>query len=267
MLSWSKMSAGNPYQKYYFFAISSFMKSAASFHIVDRVDSSNNYAMEQVHAGLAVSGMGWFANEQLSGKGQRGKSWESQPGANITMSVAFEPPKAFWAQPFLWNALLANTCRNFLSGYTDHPVSIKWPNDLYIDDRKAGGMLIENNYQGQTWCWSIVGVGINVNQSVFSAALPNPISLHQLTSYPYNAIEMAKQLHLQLVNAVEHPDAFPTILESYQQHMYKRFLQQKFRKENAVFETQILGVTSYGQLQTKDTMERTFSFGEVEWVL
>ena len=267
MLQGEKILSCSSYQKYYFFVISYFMKSSDTFHMVDCVDSSNNYAMEQVHAGLAGSGMAWLAKEQQSGKGQRGKGWESQPGANITMSVAFVPPKAFWPQPFLWNALIANTCRQFLSGNTDHPVTIKWPNDLYIDDRKAGGILIENSYQGQSWSWSIVGIGINVNQTSFPSALPNPVSLQQLTQSAYNVPEMAKQLHLQLIHAVEHSDAHSILWEDYQQHLYKRYQQQKLRKANAVFETQILGVNQYGQLLTKDTLGRAFSFGEVEWIL
>lgn len=245
------------------------MKSIAVFNVLDQVDSTNNYAMGQVHAGLAKSGMAWFATEQTTGKGQRGKNWESQPGENITLSVVFEPIKSFWSHPFLFNALIANTCRAFLSNLMDTEIKIKWPNDLYINDRKAGGILIETVYSGKSWNWAVVGIGINCNQVDFREDLKNPVSLKNITGNNYDVLTLAKDLHLLLVNTLNNlpplPDA--SILSQYNEHLFRKNEKQRLRKENAVFETTIQGVNEYGELLTSDSIERAFNFGEVEWVL
>ncbi len=245
------------------------MKSIALFNVLDKVDSTNNYAMGKVHAGLAKSGMAWFATEQTIGKGQRGKNWESKPGENITMSVVFEPLRSFWPHPFLFNALITNTCRAFLSKLIDAEIKIKWPNDLYINDRKAGGILIENVYMGQSWNWAVVGVGINCNQLDFSEDIKNPVSLTTITGKKYDVVALAKDLHFLLVNTfnTSPQSTNASILSQYNEHLFRKNEKQRLRKENAVFETTIQEVSEFGQLLTIDSISRVFNFGEVDWVL
>ena len=179
------------------------MKSLSIFHYLDTTDSTNNYAMRMVHEGLAKHGMAWFAHEQTAGKGQRGKKWNSNPGENIMMSIAFNPPKAFFAAPFLFNAVITVACRDFFDKLIPDALKIKWPNDLWVGDRKAGGILIENSYQGSYWNWSVVGIGFNVNQQEFSNQLKNPVSLRQLTGKSYDAVQLARELQLMLLDAIE----------------------------------------------------------------
>ena len=114
------------------------------FIILPSVDSTNNYAMAQSRAGLAMHGTAYLAMEQTNGKGQRGKSWTSKPGENIMLSVVLEPKGLTIGNQFILSASVALACYDFLKKYTDPEMTrIKWPNDLYWQDRKAGGVLVE----------------------------------------------------------------------------------------------------------------------------
>ena len=239
------------------------------FRILDRVDSTNNYAMAALHAGTAKHGMAWFAKDQVSGKGQRGKQWISPVGENIIMSIVIEPPLFFSARSFLFNAVISNTCHTFLNAHIKDEIKIKWPNDIYLDDRKAGGILIENIYKGTTWKWSVVGIGINVNQIEFPATLKNAVSLKQITGENYDAIELAKELYEMILASISNigRSNLSEIIKTYNTNLYLANKKVKLRKQNVVFETTIKGVNEHGQLLTADKMPRQFEFGDVEWVL
>jgi BirA family biotin operon repressor/biotin-[acetyl-CoA-carboxylase] ligase len=245
----------------------SFMKTTELFSILDTVDSTNNYAMAKLHAGLAKHGMAWFALEQTAGKGQRGREWLSQPGENIALSVVIAPAGLFASQPFVFNMTVANACFNFLATCFKEELTIKWPNDLYVSDRKAGGILIENIYQGAVWKWAVVGVGINVNQLSFDPALKNPVSIRQVTGKTYDTTALARTLHQIILDEVNSPGTAEEILHRYNERLYKRNQQVKLKKQNIVFETTIREVNKFGQLLTKDSIDRQFEFGEVEWIL
>ncbi len=225
--------------------------------------------MGVVHAGLAKHGMAWFAMEQTLGKGQRGKSWESLPGENILLSVVFQPAPVFFSLPFLFNALIANTCRQFLEKFHPGDLTIKWPNDLYIGDRKAGGILIENSYSGKAWKWSVAGIGMNINQETFSPEIKNPVSVRNITGFRYDVVSLANELHqllLEKINGIS-VSAIPHILDQYNSHLFKRNRLIRLRKQNIVFETTLTAVNEHGQLLTADRIARQFEFGEVEWIL
>ena len=236
------------------------------FSVLDTVDSTNNYAMAKLHAGMAKHGMAWFAAVQTSGKGQRGKEWISSPGENILLSVIIEPSAVFFSHPFVFNAVIANTCMAFLSSKINTNVKIKWPNDLYIDDRKAGGILIENIYQGSSWKWAVVGIGININQVHFPEQL-NATSLKKITRISYDTLIMAKELHTMIIKAFAGLISTSQVMGTYNNHLYLLNKTVKLRRKNMVFETVITGVNERGQLMVTDSMQREFEFGEVEWIL
>jgi|JI9StandDraft_1071089.scaffolds.fasta_scaffold154066_2 BirA family biotin operon repressor/biotin-[acetyl-CoA-carboxylase] ligase len=247
----------------------SFMKTTELFSILDTVDSTNNYAMAKLHAGLAKHGMAWFALEQTAGKGQRGREWLSQPGENIALSVVVAPAGLFASQPFVFNMTIANACFNFLTTYFTEELTIKWPNDLYVSDRKAGGILIENIYQGSAWKWAVVGVGINVNQLFFDQNLKNPVSIRQETGKSYDTTALARNLHQAILDELNRSGRSTAneILKSYNQRLYKRNKTVRLKRQNIVFETNIREVNKFGQLLTTDSIDRQFEFGEVEWLL
>ena len=244
------------------------MEAIEMFNILDSTDSTNNYAMAMVHEGLAKHGMAWFAHDQTQGRGQPGKIWETAAGQNIVLSIVLQPAKLFFQKQFFFNAVIANTCYNFFKDLAGDGVSVKWPNDIYWRDRKAGGILIENKLMGKNWKWAVVGIGININQTVFKDGLTNAVSLKQITGKPYDPVSLARKLHeqvLETINAVTEAD-LPGLLLNYNEHLFLKDKMARLKKDNIVFETCIKGVNEFGQLMTEDAVERIFNFGEVEWV-
>ncbi len=230
------------------------------------VDSTNNYAMAKVHAGLASHGMVFFAHEQLAGKGQRGKTWISTPGENIIMSAVLEPLFLKPSQQFLLSACIALGCYSFLLKFTAQHLSIKWPNDLYWRDRKAGGILIESVCKGQDWLFAVVGIGININQTLFPPAAARPVSLKQISGKTFTVVDMAKTLCAELNSGYEElrNGKLDSLLFRYNQVLYSRGRRVKLKKGNELFETTILEVSPEGHLLTSDG---SFDFGEIEWVM
>ena len=234
------------------------------------VDSTNNYAMAQAHAGMASHGTLFFAYDQWAGKGQRGKTWTSQPGDNIVLSAVLDPGPLPITQLFPLSTCVALACHDLFSHYAGREETrIKWPNDLYWRDRKAGGILIENSFKGDRWAFAIAGMGININQVAFPETARNPVSLRQITGRSFGAVQLARELGQHLDRRYEQWQAGEAValLEEYNDHLYKRGQSVRLKKDNAVFTTEVKGVRVSGELVTQDTLERQFSFGEVEWVI
>ena len=243
------------------------------------VDSTNNYAREQILAkGLPerqagrVHGLTLFAHEQVAGRGQRGRVWSAEKDMNITMSVIIDPQPLGPGDQFSLSAAVALATREFFLQYALDKVTVKWPNDLYWQDRKAGGILIESgigNGSGANsgWNWAIIGIGININQTHFPDFLPNPVSLKQITGSDYKVVPLARELCRYLdkyIGQLQEKGPAP-ILRSYNEALYKRGQTVRFRKGNRRFEALVRGVDTEGKLLLQHSMEESFRFGELEW--
>lgn len=225
--------------------------------------------MRLVREGLAKDGMGVAALDQTAGKGQRGKSWQAQPGKNIALSVLLDTSALKTGQQFCLSMAVALGVHDFIKKYVQEDLFVKWPNDLYWRDRKTGGILIENVFNGSKWNWAVAGVGINVNQTSFSKVLPNPVSLRQITEREFNIPRLLEELHEKILNRTAKLKGQPQekLLKEYNKNLYCLNEKVKLKKGNLTFETTITGVSLHGQLHTKDAMERYFDFGEVQWLL
>lgn len=246
------------------------MQAFELFRILDTVDSTNNYAMVQIHEGLAKHGMAVFARLQTAGKGQRGRNWLGKKDQSIALSIIVKPKMLRLQEQFILSATTALACTEFLHNINIPKTCIKWPNDIYINDRKAGGILIENVIQGAEWKYSIIGIGINVNQQQFDAKIPNAVSLHQTTGKCYDTLDLAKQLYSLLmlkINSLSKTN-FDDLLKNYNGQLFKRNEKVKLKKGNRVFEAEIKEVTKQGTLLTETgSIMQEFNFGEVEWIL
>lgn len=245
------------------------MPKDSFFKLLDTVDSTNNYAMEKVHAGLANHGMAWFTHDQTAGKGQRGKTWKSEKGKNIAMSLVLQPEQLKADQQFYLSAAVALACFDFFKKYAGDETKIKWPNDLYWRDRKAGGVLIENIFHGKTWKWAVIGIGININQTGFDKSLQNPVSLRQITGKEYDTVSLANELYAMLMKIAGEINtaSAKTLLKNYNDQLYKLNKPVILKKDDVQFETVIKGVSDNGCLLTVDEIDRQFDFGKVEWIL
>jgi len=111
-----------------------------------------------------------MARHQSRGKGQRGAGWLVDPGQNLTFSLLLRPAGLSADRAFNLNMLVCLAIRQWLAGYLPG-VRVKWPNDIYVRDRKIGGVLLENQLAGRHVRSSVIGIGINLNQTVFPAEL------------------------------------------------------------------------------------------------
>ena len=178
------------------------------------IDSTNIYAMDQIKEGLAKSGSCYTADFQTHGKGQHGRTWESSKGQNILCSYILELKKLDahknWAptDQIGFSAAIAIGVRAFFGAFAGPETKIKKPNDIYFRDRKAGGILLENLVRGQEWTWTVIGIGMNINQSSFSTAAvnsvsSNPISLQEITNKSWDLKKMQQHLSDALNMAIQ----------------------------------------------------------------
>jgi BirA family biotin operon repressor/biotin-[acetyl-CoA-carboxylase] ligase len=239
------------------------------FYEIGEVDSTNNYAMRQVQAQMAGHGTTWFADYQNSGKGQRGKTWNARPGENILMSCVLEPVFLTVDNQFILNAAVALACFDFFATYAGEEVCIKWPNDIYWKDRKAGGILVENIIKGKHWRFTIAGTGININQTFFGAGLQNPVSLKQITGKSFDVIALAKELCAQMNGRWQQLRnlEFAKIINEYAQHLYKLQEAVTFTGNGETFTAVVKGVTLEGELLVETSETRKLKHGTVEWML
>lgn len=253
--------------------------TASSFIELQSVDSTNNYARSLIHDKLAQHQTVIFAHEQVAGKGQRGKIWMSEKDANIILSILLKPQPLQLSQQFQLEACLAVTVHEFFAKYAGDSTKIKWPNDLYWQDRKAGGILIESVVRSQeagggSWEWAIAGIGININQTSFSAQLPNPVSLKQITGNDFKTIALAKELYSIFENNLQQliTKGFDDIYSRYNSCLYKKDSTVRLKKDNRTFEAIIKSVSPSGKLVVQHAIEEDpitigFDFGEVEWLI
>jgi len=178
------------------------------------IPSTNIYAMDQVHKGLALSGSCYTADFQTAGKGQHGRNWESEKGQNLLSSYVLELKQLktgkIWtpADQIGFSAAIALGARAFFAAFAGEQTKIKKPNDIYFSDRKAGGILIENLVRGKEWTWTVIGIGMNINQNSFSTdavnrVSSNPISLHEITNQHWDVKQMQKHLSEALTNSIQ----------------------------------------------------------------
>jgi BirA family biotin operon repressor/biotin-[acetyl-CoA-carboxylase] ligase len=235
--------------------------------VLDSVDSTNNYAMALIQQGERDTIKPVFAMEQTQGKGRRGKHWKSNKGANIVMSIPIEMQWLPLSQQFQLSAAIALSCHDLFLKYRVSNVFIKWPNDIFINDSKAGGILFENVIKGTLWQWSVIGIGLNINQEKFEDFNLKATSLKLATGETYDVLKLAEELVSSVLKRVNELKSgkFEKMLEEYNQHLFARNKIIKLKKGNIVFETKIAGVSSSGQLITSDAFERKFDFDEVEF--
>lgn len=173
------------------------------------IPSTNSYAREQVQQGLALSGSCYTAEFQSAGKGQHGRVWESEKGKNLLSTYVLELKQLktdkIWtpADQMAFSAAIALGCQAFFSKFAGDETKIKKPNDIYFRDRKAGGILIENLVRGTVWTWSIIGIGMNINQSSFSSVATNPISLQEITNKVWEIKKLQEHLSEALTKALQ----------------------------------------------------------------
>ncbi len=232
---------------------------------LQRVDSTNNYAMALVESGRASHGMAILAEEQTHGKGQRGKTWVSAADESLTMSIILFPDETLQQIPFRLSALTALACYDLLKYYGVDDLSIKWPNDLYWRDRKAGGILIETRYRAGQSAVAVIGIGMNINRNAQDEVLPIAVSMEEILQQRFSASEIARELcnRLDMHFASVTNDPENNWVQQFNEVLYKRGQTVKLQTRKGILETTIIGINRSGALLTTGGI---FYQGDIVWL-
>lgn len=233
--------------------------------------STNDYCQKLLINGELPDGIAVITDYQISGKGQRGNSWESDAGKNILMSVFIKPKLLNAQDQFQLNIAVSLGIYNAIQKVIiRHGLKIKWPNDIYFKDKKLGGILIENTILGNQINSSIIGIGLNINQLDFINQ--NAISLKSILEITYDLDRG------EIVNAVfEEIESklydfnnqfFGKLNEEYLESLYRNNSWHHFRKNGNIFEGKIIGIDNNGRLKVKTQFDTVYyDFKEIEFVI
>lgn len=240
--------------------------------LVHRTASTNSYLSKMVK--MLPGGTVIHTSEQTAGRGQKGNTWESETGKNVIFSMLIKNPSVPVANQFYISEAVSVAIVEVLSQYIDG-FSIKWPNDIYHDERKVCGILIEHSIMGVSINHSILGVGINVNQVEFKSDAPNPVSLAQLLGHE---VDVDGVLH-QVCEAIEKRCAFEAYTNDAFEALHNEYLSLLYRKdgeyhrfdlpEGTEFGAKIVEVEPTGMLvlERENGQQEKFAFKEVGFVI
>jgi BirA family biotin operon repressor/biotin-[acetyl-CoA-carboxylase] ligase len=241
------------------------------FFTLKEVDSTNNFLKEILSKSTPVmNGTVIMAENQFAGRGQQQKSWHTQPGKNLTFSILLETDFLPIAQQFDLTMAISVAVFEALYPLLGEKLKIKWPNDIYYDDLKLGGILIENIIQGNQIKNSVIGIGLNINQVDFPDWLPNPTSLKQILRKDYDLKILLSEIcacieagYLNLKNG----DSL-SARKAYLNRLYWLNERKNFKANDELFEGTIKTIRENGLLVVENNKgaELEFSFKEIQFL-
>ncbi len=234
------------------------------------VASTNVYATSLLAKSKPSAGTVISTFDQQAGLGQFGSKWHSTAGKNVTMSIIFYPEFLEVQQQFLLSQFISLAVLNVILENGIKDATIKWPNDIYVADRKVSGILIQNSLLGNKFHYCIVGIGLNVNQEHFPSLLPNPTSMKLETGVSFDLYKIIAQLCLFVEREFENLKRGETekIKEKYSSFLYKKDVENYFsNSDGSSFSGIIRGVNIQGQLliEMAEGHLRPFSLKEISY--
>jgi len=242
---------------------------------IEQTNSTNTYLKEHPEVDAI------YTTYQTAGRGQMGNSWESEKGKNVLLSVRIQPEHLLavnqWQVCMAVSVALWQMVAEYIEDW--NRLTIKWPNDLYYADKKLAGMLIEHTLSGQYLEESIVGVGLNVNQTIWQGSAPNPVSIKQITGKEIRVDELAEKLINRLRNLGITTANWE---EQYRQYLYRRdgFYWWEEREVNMLptmngtrtaqsFEAKIVDITPHGELvlRKREGNEKRYHFKQIKYIV
>ncbi len=230
------------------------------------IDSTNSYASELLRQNTPPEGTLIYTFNQQNGRGQRGNTWDSEPNKNAALSYILYPTFLAADKQFILNKIACLAVADLMAELLKETqqskqINIKWPNDIYVGNKKIAGILIENTLRDNTIKNTIIGIGINVNQDSFSNNI-NATSLALLTHTNHDLMDCTERLsefmevrYLQLkANKSELIDM------EYLQKLYQLNEWKKYTRNSEIFEGKVLGITPYGKLRVQVRSEEVKEF-------
>ena len=234
---------------------------------IKETNSTNSLMRDMLRSEQLPEGFVLHTEFQTAGKGQIGNAWESAVAENSLFSMVIYPNKIEPAEQFLISQLVSLGIKKTLDTFTDD-ITIKWPNDIYWKDKKIAGILIENVLQGKNIKFSIIGIGININQTEFVSNAPNPVSLKQITEKYQEITPIMDSIRQNILDLYKHLNK-KEIREMYSTSLYRKTGIYTFNDGNEEFSASILEVHADGklELETTEGEYRDYYFKEVSFVI
>lgn len=230
-------------------------------HFLPDCHSTNDMALQALRQKEATEGSIFITNHQTRGKGQRGNSWETKPGENLTFSLVLQPKFLDLSEQFLLNMAISNAIRRCFQEYVPG-LLVKWPNDLVIPGfGKIGGILIENLVGSKGWEYAVVGIGLNINQNQFASAQATSLSLVTGNTYPLEELFKLIVVHLEQAYIALKKGKNAVLTQEYVQHLYLIEKWAVFKVDEQELEGKIIGLTEIGNLLLELPSGRQQSFG------
>ena len=237
---------------------------------LEEVDSTSNELLRHIREYDNLSVVA--AVNQTAGRGQRGNRWLSTPGDNLTFSLLLRPVELPAREVMALTCLATLSVRNTLRD-EGVPAVIKWPNDIYVGRRKICGMLVENGLDGSVIVWSVIGIGINLNQTEFPGEVLNPTSLRRLTGRSYDPVLFLEKVCVEigkLLPELDSPEGRNGLRDAYERDLYQKDSPASYRDlaTGEEFTGILRGITPEGLVRIEaEGRERTFGFKEVGYIL
>jgi BirA family biotin operon repressor/biotin-[acetyl-CoA-carboxylase] ligase len=234
--------------------------------------STNDHALSLLSKNKPKEGTVILTFNQTQGRGQVGSQWIGEAYQNIAFTCILYPHFLSPKEQISLNQAVALAAFHLVNQHTEKVVKIKWPNDIYVGDKKVAGILIQNLLSSNKFNTSIVGIGINVNQQKFPPELPLATSLGIEVGRPFHLKELALELCELLERAYDQlkKRSLDKIHEEYLRHLYRFHQLGTFQSlDGSVFEGQIVGISSSGRLQVRrenDGTTEEFGIKEIRFL-
>lgn len=212
-------------------------------------ESTNSYAIKLIGKNRPAEEYVVVASYQTNGKGLEANTWESERDKNLTFSIVLYPDFAA-DQQFILNKAISVGIRDFLQNEMPRAeIAIKWPNDIYVSDKKISGILIQNSLVGTSFEYSVVGIGLNVNQTLFFSNAPNPVSMKMITGIEYGLDDLLTKLLQTIYKWYNQVKTEPQkVEEAYKKALYRLMEWHNYEIKGSKIFAKITGTNEYGQL-------------------
>jgi BirA family biotin operon repressor/biotin-[acetyl-CoA-carboxylase] ligase len=235
------------------------------------IDSTNSFLKELAINSVLENFTTVVTDRQIKGRGQQGSNWESEPCKNLIFSVFTSFNSFATSNSRYLNFAVSLAIFEVLIAQNIPDISIKWPNDILSGKKKVCGVLIENRLKGKEISSAIIGIGLNVNQTIFSRALPKASSLKLRTNQTFDLDVLLKNIISKLKNkiALLNKNKFKDLETSYLNVLYKKNIPTMFKdSKDVLFMGIIRGVSKEGKLQVtlEDETLKEFGIKEISFL-
>lgn len=236
---------------------------------IQNLPSTNAHTFDLLKKSKLPEGTILYTNYQSAGKGYSGNKWESEDGKNLLISIILYPSFIKPEDQFLISMVISLGVCDFLMRFIPE-CSIKWPNDIWVNNDKIAGLLLESSLTCNQIEFTVAGIGLNINQQRFLSNVPNPVSLNQLTGVNYDLPSSLEKLASDLDKRYKQliGGNYGQIKKEYVSKLYRLNRWHEFRDKNGLYRGRVLTVGDYGRLiiERQNGEISEYSFKETEFI-